>query len=158
MSTNLSIELALCREVGESLPADWSPVAILRGVNVKGVTVPIRALRGATRLQQDDPAEMTAAVEELVTEMLGRNGLTADNLISMIFTSTPDLVCMFPAAAARGLGLGDVPLICAQEIAVPGALSRVVRVLAHVELDLERNQVQHVYLRGAEVLRQDLAQ
>jgi chorismate mutase len=101
---------------------------------------------------------MTEAVEELVTEMLSRNGLSNDALISILFTSTPDLVCMFPAAAARGLGLGDVPLICAQEIAVPGALSQVVRVLAHVETTIDRSQIQHVYLRGAEVLRQDLAQ
>jgi chorismate mutase len=78
--------------------------------------------------------------------------------VSVIFTSTPDLVCMFPAAAARDLGLGDVPLLCAQEIAVPGALSHVVRVLAHCELDRARAEVTHVYLRGAEVLRQDLAQ
>jgi chorismate mutase len=125
---------------------------------MKGVTVAVRALRGATRLQADDPVEMTSAVEELVGQMLARNSLSSDALISMIFTSTPDLVCMFPAAAARGLGLGDVPLICAQEIAVPGALSQVVRVLAHVELDRPRSEIVHVYLRGAEVLRQDLAQ
>jgi chorismate mutase len=84
--------------------------------------VPVRALRGATRLTADDPVEMTEAVTELVTTMLDRNGIGTDALVSMIFTATPDLVCMFPAAAARGLGLGDVPLICAQEIAVPGAL------------------------------------
>lgn len=120
--------------------------------------MPVRALRGATRLTADDPAEMTEAVTELVTAMLERNGLSADALISMVFTATPDLVCMFPAAAARGLGLGDVPLICAQEIAVEGALSRVVRVMAHAELDRPRAEVVHVYLRGAEVLRQDLAQ
>lgn len=120
--------------------------------------MPVRAVRGATRLQADDSVEMTEAVEELVTEMLSRNGLSNDALISILFTSTPDLVCMFPAAAARGLGLGDVPLICAQEIAVPGALSQVVRVLAHVETTIDRSQIQHVYLRGAEVLRQDLAQ
>ena len=120
--------------------------------------MPVRALRGATRLQADDSAEMTQAVTELLTEMLARNGIDADSLISILFTSTPDLVCMFPAAAARGLGLGDVPLICAQEIAVPGALSRVVRVMAHAELDRARAEINHVYLRGAEVLRQDLAQ
>jgi len=124
----------------------------------EGVAVPVRALRGATRLQADDPAEMTSAVEELASQMLSRNGLGSESLISMIFTSTPDLVCMFPAAAARGLGLGDVPLICAQEIAVPGALSQVVRVLAHIEDDRPRSELVHVYLRGAEVLRQDLAQ
>lgn len=120
--------------------------------------MPVRALRGATRLTADDPAEMTEAVTELVTTMLERNRIGTDALVSMIFTATPDLVCMFPAAAARGLGLGDVPLICAQEIAVPGALSRVVRVMAHAELDAPRSEVTHVYLRGAEVLRQDLAQ
>ncbi|MGD9956115.1 MAG: chorismate mutase [Candidatus Nanopelagicales bacterium] len=120
--------------------------------------MPVRALRGATRLSADDPAEMTEAVVELVGEMLARNSLDRADLISVIFTSTPDLVCMFPAAAARGIGLGDVPLICAQEIAVPGALSRVVRVMAHAEMDVPRSDVVHVYLRGAEALRQDLAQ
>jgi len=120
--------------------------------------VPVRAIRGATRLTADDPAEMTEAVIELVEAMLERNAMTTEDLVSMVFTATPDLVCMFPAAAARGLGLGDVPLICAQEIAVVGALSRVVRVMAHAHLERPRSEVVHVYLRGAEVLRQDLAQ
>src|SRR4029079_15429329 len=101
---------------------------------------------------------MTESVVELIEAMLRRNDMTTDDLVSMVFTATPDLVCMFPAAAARGLGLGDVPLICAQEISVDGALSRVVRVMAHAELDRPRADVVHVYLRGAEVLRQDLAQ
>ena len=117
----------------------------------------VRALRGATRLSADDPVEMTEAVVELVSAMLERNSLDKADLISVIFTCTPDLVSMFPAAAARGLGLGDVPLLCAQEIAVPGALSRVVRVMAHAETDIPRPEVAHVYLRGAEALRQDLA-
>jgi chorismate mutase len=121
-------------------------------------TVALRAIRGATRLRADDPDEMTEAVTELVTAMLERNGIGGEELVSIVFTATPDLVCMFPAAAARGLGLGDVPLLCAQEIAVPGALSRVVRVLAHAELEIPRAEVSHVYLRGAEALRQDLAQ
>ena len=117
-----------------------------------------RAIRGATRLTADDPAEMAEAVVELVGAMLERNALEVDALISVIFTATPDLVSMFPAAAARGLGLGDVPLLCAQEIDVAGALTRVVRVLMHAEVDRSRADVAHVYLRGAEVLRQDLAQ
>ena len=117
-----------------------------------------RAIRGATRLTADDPVEMTEAVVELVSAMLERNQVDREALISVIFTATPDLTSSFPAAAARGLGLGDVPLLCAQEIDVAGALTRVVRVLAHADLDVPRAEVSHVYLRGAEVLRQDLAQ
>lgn len=119
--------------------------------------MPMRGIRGATVLQEDDAQEMSEAVAELVTEMLDRNGLTADALVSILFTSTPDLRCAFPAAAARSLGLADVPLICAQELDVHGALPRVVRVLAHAEAEVPRAQIQHVYLRGAEALRQDLA-
>ena len=118
----------------------------------------IRALRGATQLTADDPAEMTEAVVELVSAILERNGLSTDDLISVVFTSTPDLKSAFPAAAARTLGIGDVPLLCAQELDIDGALPRVVRVLAHAELDRPRKDVVHVYLRGAETLRQDLAQ
>lgn len=119
--------------------------------------MPMRGVRGATMLQDDDAEEMAAAVTELVAEMLSRNELTSDALVSILFTATPDLQCAFPAASARALGLSDVPLICAQELDVRGALPRVVRVLAHVECDLPRSAVQHVYLRGAEALRQDLA-
>jgi chorismate mutase len=118
----------------------------------------IRALRGATQLQADDAAEMADAVVELMGELMARNGLSTDDLISVIFTSTPDLRSAFPAAAARTLGIGDVPLLCAQELDVADALPRVVRVMAHVELDRPRVEIVHVYLRGAEVLRQDLAQ
>jgi chorismate mutase len=117
----------------------------------------VRGIRGATLLQADDAGEMAEAVTELVAEMLGRNGLTSDDLVSILFTATPDLHSAFPAAAARALGLGDVPLICAQELDVTGALPRVIRVLAHAECAVPRAQVQHVYLRGAESLRQDLA-
>lgn len=108
-------------------------------------------------LEADDAAEMAEAVVELVTAMLERNRLSADDLVSILFTATPDLHCAFPAASARTLGLADVPLICAQELDVRGAPERVIRVLVHAESDLPRGDVQHVYLRGAEVLRQDLA-
>jgi chorismate mutase len=120
--------------------------------------VPVRAVRGATQLTADDRDEMVAAVAELVTEVLARNQLSTDDLISIIFTSTADLTVEFPAAAARTLGIGDVPLLCAQELSVRGALPRVVRLMAQVDTDRERSSLQHVYLRGAEVLRQDLAQ
>ena len=118
----------------------------------------IRAVRGATRLSGDDAAEMADAVQELLRAILERNTFSTDDLVSIIFTATPDLVSAFPAAAARGLGLGDVPLICATEIDVPGALPHVVRLMMHVETSAPRAEIQHVYLRGAEVLRQDLAQ
>jgi chorismate mutase len=109
-------------------------------------------------LSADDAEEMRAAVVELLSAMLERNGLGTEDLISVLFTATPDLVSAFPAAAARALAIGDVPLICAQEIDVAGAMERVVRVMAHVECDLPRSGIVHVYLRGAEALRTDLAQ
>ena len=118
----------------------------------------VRAIRGATQLTADDPAEMAQAVQELITEMMQRNSAGAESLISIILTATPDLRSTFPATAARGLGLGDVPLLSAQEVDVPGALPRVVRVMVHAEVDRPRAQIKHVYTRGAEVLRQDLAQ
>ena len=118
----------------------------------------VRALRGATCLIADDRDEMHDAVVELLSELLERNAMTTDDLISIVFTATPDLHSEFPAAAARRLGLGDVPLICAQELDVAGALPRVVRVMVHAETALARAQIVHVYLRGAEVLRKDLAQ
>jgi chorismate mutase len=120
--------------------------------------VAVRALRGATCLAADDRDEMHDAVVELLAEMFERNALGDDDLISIVFTATPDLHSEFPAAAARQLALGDVPLLCAQEIDVTGALPRVVRVLVHAETPLARSQIVHVYLRGAEVLRKDLAQ
>ncbi|MEY3734389.1 MAG: chorismate mutase [Actinomycetota bacterium] len=119
--------------------------------------MPMRGFRGATMLQADDAEEMAVAVVELVNEMLARNGVSTDDLVSILFTATPDLHCAFPAASARTLGLQDVPLICAQELDIDGAAPRVVRVLVHAESTLPRADIQHVYLRGAEVLRQDLA-
>jgi chorismate mutase len=118
----------------------------------------VRAIRGATQLEADDREELFDATAELVREVLARNGLSTDELISVVLTATPDLVSEFPAYAARLAGLDDVPLLSATEIAVPGAMPRVVRLLAHVETDLPRSQVKHVYLRGAALLRTDLNQ
>jgi chorismate mutase len=116
----------------------------------------LRGLRGATCLQKDDAQEMYEAVGELVHAMMVQNDVTDDDVVSLILTSTPDLTCAFPAAGARAFGLVDVPLLCAQEIDVTGGLERVVRILMHVESLKSRAQLRHVYLRGAEVLRQDL--
>jgi chorismate mutase len=116
----------------------------------------VRAVRGAIQVDRDERQEVLDAVTELLTAVLSRNGLTPDDLISVVFTATPDLVSEFPAYAARQMGITDVPLLCATEIAVPGAMPRVLRLLAHVESDLPRADVRHVYLRGAAALRTDL--
>lgn len=113
----------------------------------------VRAVRGATQAAVDEPDAIMEAVAELVLRMLDANGLEGEQVISMVLTSTPDLVSAYPATAARLAGLEDVPLLSACEVAVPGAMPRVVRVMAHVESDLPRAQMQHVYLRGTEGLR-----
>lgn len=117
----------------------------------------VRAVRGATCLVADDADEMADAVTEMMMQILERNSLTEDDVINVIFTSTPDLNCAFPATAARTAGFDDVPLMCAREIPVPGALERTVRAMVLVESDLPRADIQHVFLRGAEVLRGDLS-
>ncbi|GLZ32286.1 chorismate mutase [Lentzea sp. NBRC 105346] len=116
----------------------------------------MRAIRGATQVDADERDQLLSATAELVREVLDRNGLTSDDLISVVLTQTPDLVSEFPAYAARMAGLSDVPLLSATEIAVPGAMPRVIRLLAHVETDLPRASIKHVYLRGAAGLRTDL--
>lgn len=116
----------------------------------------VRAIRGATQLAADHLDDMNDAVPELVREIFARNALSESDVISVLFTSTPDLVCGFPATAARTHGLASVPLMCAQEIAVPNALERVVRVMMHVETDRGPDEIHHVFLRGAQVLRGDL--
>jgi chorismate mutase len=120
--------------------------------------VAVRAIRGAINIERDERDELLGAVAELLTAMLERNQLTTDDLISVIFTVTPDIRSEFPALGARLLGMKDVPLLCAQEIDIPGAMARVVRVMMHAETDAARAEIQHVYLRGAEALRQDIAQ
>ncbi len=104
----------------------------------------------------DERAEILGATTELLSAVLERNALSPDDLISVVFTATPDLTSEFPAYAARQMGITDVPLLCATEIAVPGSMPRVLRLLAHVETDLARSDVRHVYLRGAAALRTDL--
>ncbi|MGW7521408.1 chorismate mutase [Streptomyces sp. NPDC054796] len=118
----------------------------------------VRAVRGAVQLDRDESGHMHERVSELITTVLERNALTPDDLISVWFTATPDLHSDFPAAAARKLGIVDVPLICAQELEIEGAMPRVVRVLAHIETELSKQDVSHVYLGAAAALRKDIAQ
>jgi chorismate mutase len=119
--------------------------------------VAVRAVRGATQLDIDDRDHMLARVTEMVTEVMDANGWGVDDFISIIFTATTDLVSEFPAYAARILGFTDVPLICTRELEIEGSMPRVVRMLAHVETDLPRADITHVYLHGAADLRRDLA-
>ena len=117
----------------------------------------VRAIRGATQLEDDVREHMLDRVAEMVQGVMEANGLDLDDFISIIFTATSDLVSEFPAYAARQLGFSDVPLICARELEIEGSMPRVVRMLAHVETDLAKNAVTHVYLHGAANLRRDLA-
>ena len=116
------------------------------------------AIRGAIQIDADDRDAILEGTTDLVSAVMSRNDLTPDDVISVLFTATPDLVAEFPALAARKLGFHAVPLMCSVEISVPGAMPRVVRLMAHVNTDKTRAEIQHVYLRGAVGLRQDIAQ
>jgi chorismate mutase len=108
-------------------------------------------------LSADTKEEMRSAVVELLKEILSVNSLGHEDLISILFTATPDIQSDFPAAGVREFGLVDLPLICAQELDIKGALPRTIRLLIHANSSLSRAQISHVYLRGAAILRPDLA-
>ena len=116
----------------------------------------VRAARGAIVVASDDQDTLLAATERLLSSLLERNAIERGELISVLFTATDDLRSAFPAEAARRMGLGAVPLMCAREIPVEGAMPSVVRVLAHFHSDRSLEEVVHVYLDGAESLRDDL--
>ena len=116
----------------------------------------VRAIRGAVQVDADDRDAILEGTAELVTAVMTRNDLTPDDVISVLFTVTPDLTAEFPALAARKLGFHAVPLMCATEIPVPGAMPRVLRLLAHVDTPKPRSELRHVYLHGAAALRTDL--
>ncbi len=116
----------------------------------------VRAVRGATQLDEDVREHMLERVAEMVGGVMSANALAVDDFISVIFTATSDLHSEFPAYAARRLGFGEVPLICARELEIEGSMPRVVRMMAHVETELSRGDITHVYLHGAANLRRDL--
>jgi chorismate mutase len=116
----------------------------------------VRAVRGATQLEEDTREQMLGRVTELVQQVMDANGLEVDDFISVIFTATGDLHAEFPAYAARRLGFGEIPLLCARELEIRDSMPRVVRLLAHVETDLPRSEITHLYLHGAAALRSDL--
>jgi len=125
---------------------------------LEGEVVTIRAIRGAIQLDANEREQIMDGTTELVTEVMSRNKLRTDQVVSVIFTATPDLTMEFPALAARALGFQEVPLLCCTEMAVPGSMPRVVRLMMHIETEVSRAEIQHVYLRGAAALRLDIAQ
>lgn len=116
----------------------------------------IRALRGATTIDEDTPEAIDERVLALFEALFDRNDLQHDDLISVILTATPDIHSQFPATSARKFGLGDVPLLCAQELDIVGAMPRCVRVLVHLSTERTRAELHHVYLEGTQSLRDDL--
>lgn len=116
----------------------------------------LRAVRGAITLREDTSDEVISATSHLLEEMLRRNELAREHLVSIMFTATPDVRSEFPAAAARKIGISDVPLMCATELDVAGAPPRCIRVMMHVYTDRERSSLRHVYLGDARQLRTDL--
>jgi chorismate mutase len=118
----------------------------------------LRAIRGAIQLDTDEREHLLRATAELLTKTLHANYIDSSQLVSILFTATPDITSEFPALAARELGIGDVSLMCFVEMNVTHALPRVIRIMIHAEMNKERSQIQHVYLRGATALRLDLAQ
>ncbi|MDP9336001.1 MAG: chorismate mutase [Actinomycetota bacterium] len=114
------------------------------------------ALRGATTFDEDTKADIDTKTQALIREMLERNSVAHDDLVSIIFTATDDLTAEFPATAARALGLGDVPLLCARELGIVHGMTHTIRVLMHFYGDQKRGDLHHVYLEGARSLRDDL--
>jgi chorismate mutase len=118
----------------------------------------VRALRGATTLDANTVDQMVERVPEMVQDLLDRNQISTDDVVSAIFMSTPDLTCMHPATAVRkAMDFAEVPMAGAQELDVPGSVDLCVRVMLHVETTKARSEMVHVYLHGAAVLRPDLA-
>ena len=116
----------------------------------------VRALRGATTVDADTVEQVNTRVTALLEQMMAKNGVGKDDLVSILFTATDDIHSTFPATAARSVGFGDVPLICARELDIVGATPMCVRVMMHITTDKARGELHHVYLEGAKGLRDDL--
>ncbi len=131
-------------------------ITLPRTANLQAMSSQVLGLRGAITIDRDDREHLLQRVQRLLTEMIERNSLSHEDLISILFTATPDIHSVFPAVAARQMGLGDVPLICAQELSIDGSMPLCIRVLMHTNTDLTRSELRHVYLEQASALRDDL--
>lgn len=129
-------------------------------MGIEGMILPmsVRAIRGATQVEENSASAIAAGTKDLLVEILRSNNLEVGQVISVLLTATPDLNAAFPAAAAREVGFESTPLLCAVEIDVPGALQRVVRAMVTVETSASMAEISHIYLGGAKALRRDIAQ
>jgi len=116
----------------------------------------VRAIRGAITIPENSPKEIVSGTAELLREMIARNEIKENDIVSVIFTATEDLTAEFPAAAARELGFKYVPLLCTKELSVPEGIPQCIRILMHFYTEKEPRELRHVYLRGAKHLRTDL--
>jgi chorismate mutase len=116
----------------------------------------VRAIRGATTVDRDTRAEVIARTQELVEEIVTRNGIDDDDMVSILFTATDDIRSAFPAEAAREAGLTRVPLMCARELAIEGGVERCIRIMLHVYTTLGSDELRHPSLHDARQLRTDL--
>jgi chorismate mutase len=116
----------------------------------------VRALRGATTLDDDERGHLIERTQELIAAVFERNRLTEDDLISIVFTATDDVHSAYPAEAAREAGITHVPLLCARELEIDGGIARCIRILVHAYTDRSATELRHVYLHEARQLRTDL--
>lgn len=114
------------------------------------------AIRGATTCPENTKDSITASTQDLVSEMMARNNISQNSIVSILFTATSDLTQEFPATAARSLGLDEVPLMCAQELSIDGSMPKCIRVMMHVDIPKSRSEIHHVFLGQAKNLRKDL--
>lgn len=124
--------------------------------DMAGSAMMIRGIRGATTVKEDRVEQILQATRELLRVMQEENGFAIEDVASALFTLTSDLRSVFPAAAARSIGWDKVPLMCFQEIEVPGSLPLCIRVLVHVNTDKSQQEIKHIYLKEARSLREDL--
>ncbi len=117
----------------------------------------VRAIRGAITVENNDKDEILSATKELLEKIISENNASKEDMVDIIFTLTPDLNAVFPARAAREIGFSDVPLMCMSEIPIDGALEKCIRILLTINTEKSQKEIKHVYLRGAVVLRPDLA-
>lgn len=117
----------------------------------------VRGIRGATTVENNDKREILDASAQMLEKIISENEINVDDIVSIIFTITPDLTKAFPAAAAREMGIVNVPLLDMSEPEIDGALKMCIRILMHVNTGKNNSDMKHVYLKGAKVLRPDLA-